>query len=113
MSDDRTRDEVEEIVNDEPGQEPVQAAAIGTIIEEGIKPVKAKSKAKAKATTKVKITKEPVEPITEEMIKEQIHIKEEPPKEKDKNKEMVQCPDCNLSMTQHTLKQIHKKTRIL
>ena len=22
---------------------------------------------------------------------------------------MVQCPDCNLSMTQHTLKSIHKK----
>ena len=22
---------------------------------------------------------------------------------------MVQCPDCNLSMTQHTLKYIHKK----
>ena len=55
--DDQTRDEIEEIVNDEPVQEPVQ--------EEEIKPVKSKSKAKAKAKPKIKITKEPIEPIKE------------------------------------------------
>ena len=48
----QTRDEIEEIINDEPVQEPVQ--------EEEVKPVKAKSKAKAKAN--IKITQEPVEP---------------------------------------------------
>ena len=26
---------------------------------------------------------------------------------------MVNCPDCNLSMTQHTLKYIHKKEDIV
>ena len=49
MSDEeRTRDDIEEIVNDEP----VQEAAIETIIEE-VKPVKAKSIAKAKAKPKI------------------------------------------------------------
>ena len=38
--DDQTRDDIEEIVNDEPVQEPVQ--------EEEIKPVNTKSKAKTK-----------------------------------------------------------------
>ena len=27
----------------------------------------------------------------------------------DKLKKIVQCPDCGLSMTQHTLKYIHKR----
>ena len=36
----------------------------------------------------------------------------EPPNNIDKNKQMFNCPDCNLSMTQHTLKYITKK-RIL
>ena len=39
--------------------------------EEEAKPVKAKPKAKAKAKPKIKITKEPVEPIKEEVIKEE------------------------------------------
>ena len=77
--------------------------------------VKAKPKAKAKAKPKIKITKEPTEPIKEEVteeeevIKEEEVTKEEPPKKIYKNKQMVNCPDCNLSMTQHTLKHVHKK----
>ena len=46
MPDDETRDEIEEIVNDEPVQEAAQ--------EEEIKPVKAKPKANAKAKPKIK-----------------------------------------------------------
>ena len=102
MSDEeQIRDETEEIVNDEPAEEAVTEAVI-----EEVKPaVKAKSKAKAKQ--KIKITKEPVEPTKEETIKEP-----EPIIEVEKkyiyiyiylNKQMVDCPDCNLTMTKHTL----------
>ena len=100
--DDQTRDEIEEVVNDEPVQEPVQ--------EEDIKSLKTKSKAKAKATPKIKITKEPVEP-SREVIEEKPEpvIKGEKPKNNDELKEMVNCPDCSLSMTRHTLKYIHNK----
>ena len=58
MSDGETRNEIEEIVNDEPVQEPVQKP----VQEEKVKPVKAKPKAKSKAKPNIKITKEPVEP---------------------------------------------------
>ena len=54
-NDDQTRDEIEEIVNDEPVQE--------TVTEEEIKPVKTKPKAKAKAKPTIKITKEPIESV--------------------------------------------------
>ena len=43
---------------------------IETVLEEEAKPVKAKPKAKTKAKLKIKITKEPVEPIKEEVVKE-------------------------------------------
>ena len=59
MSDDETREEIEEIVNDEP---PVQEAVIETTLEEEAKPVKAKPQAKTKP--KIKITKEPIKPTT-------------------------------------------------
>ena len=86
-----TRDEIIDIVNNE---EP--------IIEE----VKPKSKPKSRAKPKVKITKEPVEPIVvEEAIVEVV----EPPKKVDKLKEIVECPDCKMKMTVHTLKYIHKR----
>ena len=86
-----TRDEIIDIVNNE---EP--------IIEE----VKPKSKPKSRAKPKVKITKEPVEPIVvEEAIVEVV----EQPKKVDKLKEIVKCPDCNMDMTVHTLKYIHKR----
>ena len=91
MSEEETRDEIIDIVNNE---EP--------IIEE----VKPKSKPKSRAKPKVKITKEPVEPIVvEEAIVEVV----EPPKKVDKLKEIVECPDCNMKMTVHTLKYIHKR----
>ena len=64
----QTRDGIEEIDNNEPPvQEPVQEAISETILEE-FKPVKAKPKAKAKP--KIKITKESIEPIKEETVKE-------------------------------------------
>jgi len=91
-----TRDEIIDIVNNE---EPI----IEVIINEEVKP---KSKPKSRAKPKVKITKEPVEPIVvEEAIVEVV----EPPKKLDKLKEIVECPDCNMKMTVHTLKYIHKR----
>ena len=91
-----TRDEIIDIVNNE---EP--------IIEEEVKEeVKPKSKPKSRAKPKVKITKEPVEPIVvEEAIVEVV----EPPKKVYKLKEIVECPDCKMKMSQHTLKYIHKR----
>ena len=103
MSDEgRTRDEIEEVVND---QDPVQEAVTETVVEEGVKPVKGKSKAKSKTKPKTKITKEPVEAIKEE---EPEPVVEEKLK-KYKFKEFANCPDCGLSMTAHILKYIHKK----
>jgi len=95
-----TRDEIidiinneEEIVKEEIKEEPVK--------EEVIKP-KAKPRA-SRAKPKVKIVKESVEPI----VKESVIEKPEP--KPDKLKSIVQCPDCLLSMTVHTLKYIHKR----
>ena len=49
---------------------------------------------------------EPVEPIVEERIV----VEEKPALVKvDKLKQTVKCPDCNVDMTQHTLKYIHKR----
>ena len=100
--DEQTRDEIEEIDNEE---EPVQETVIETGIEEEGKPVKAKPKAKTKPKPNINIAKEPVEPIKEEPEP----VVEERRKHNDKLKEMVNCPDCNLPMTQRTLKYIHKK----
>ena len=36
-------------------------------------------------------------------------VVEEPPKKIDKLKEIAKCPDCNMDMTVHTLKYIHKR----
>ena len=100
----KTREQIEEIVNnnneetvnDEPVKEEIK--------EEAIKPkAKAKSRAKAK---QVKIVKEPVEQVVEEPVV----VEEKPePKKVDKLKEIVKCPDCNMDMTVHTLKYIHKR----
>ena len=51
--------------------------------------------------------KEPVVEVVEEKPKEP--VVEEKPKKIDKLKTIVQCPDCGLSMTQHTLLYIHKR----
>ena len=94
LDEEQTRDEIEEVVNDEPPvQEPVQETVIETILEEEeAKPVKATT-AKAKAKPKTKITKEPVEPI-KEVIKELEPIieVEEKPKIKQQLKIISQLP---------------------
>ena len=97
MSEEETREQIEEIVNNE---ETVKEAVIEPIIEEE-EEVKPKPKPKARAKPKVKIVKEPVVEVVE--------VVEEKPKKIDKLKEIVKCPDCNMDMTVHTLKYIHKR----
>ena len=100
MSDqEESREEIEQIVNN--NEEEVKEE----VVKEEVKP-KPKSKAKAKA--KVKIVKEQVEQVIKEPV-EQIEEKEEPVEKPNKLKQLVRCPDCNLEMTQHTLKYIHKR----
>jgi hypothetical protein len=94
-----TRDEIIDIINHE--EEIVKEEIVK---EEEIKP-KAKPRP-SRAKPKVKISKEPVELIVvEEAIVEVV----EPPKKVDKLKEIVECPDCKMKMTVHTLKYIHKR----
>ena len=98
----KTREQIEEIVNNN-NEETVNEEPITEIQEEVIKP---KAKAKSRAKAKVKIVKEPVEPVVEEPVV----VEEKPePKKVDKLKEIVKCPDCNMDMTVHTLKYIHKR----
>ena len=102
-----TRDEIIDIVNNE--EAPVKEEIVKEEIkeeplkEEVIKP-KAKPRA-SRAKPKVKIVKESVEPVVEVVEEKTI----EKPKKIDKLKEIVKCPDCNMDMTQHTLKYIHKR----
>ena len=97
-----TRELIEEIVNENPQEDPIKEP-----IEEPIEEVKpkAKPKTKAKAKAKVKIIKEPVI----ETVIEPEPVVEEKTQKIDKLKETVKCPDCGVSMSQHTLKYIHKK----
>ena len=107
MSEEETRDDIidivnnnEETVNEEPVKEEIKEE-----VKEEIKP-KAKPRA-SRAKPKVKIVKEPV---VEEKPKEPVvEVVEEKPKKIDKLKEIVKCPDCNMDMTVHTLKYIHKR----
>jgi hypothetical protein len=111
MSEEETREEIENIINNE---EPIASAAeapqeSAEEVKEEIKPKsKAKSKARAVAAhrPKVKIAKQPVEAVHK--IEEE-PVVEEPPKKIDKLKQIVKCPDCNMDMTVHTLKYIHKR----
>ena len=101
MSEEETREtNYSEIIKNE---ETVKEAVIEPIIEEEEEEeVKPKPKPKARARAKIKIVKEPVvEPVVE--------VVEEKPKKIDKLKEIVKCPDCNMDMTVHTLKYIHKR----
>ena len=105
MAEEDTRDQIEEIIINEL---PTKEAAIETIIEE--EEVKPKPEKKTKSQAKqIKITKqpieEPVEPIVEEPIVEVVGK----PNKVYKLKYIVRCPDCNMEMTQHTLKHIHKR----
>ena len=100
MAEEESRDDIIDIVNNE---EPVKEAVIEPIIEEEEEEeVKPKPKPRARVKAKIKIVKEPVViPIVE--------VVEEKPKKIDKLKEIVKCPDCNMDMTVHTLKYIHKR----
>ena len=99
MSEEETRDEIIDIINNE---EPVKEEVKEEIKEEA----KPKAKSKPRAKPKVKIVKEPVVEVVEEKPEPVVVIK---PKKIDKLKTIVQCPDCGLSMTQHTLLYIHKR----
>ena len=107
MSDDdqlETRELIEDVFND--GEAEIQETVLEAVIE-GFKPVKANAK------PRINVTNEPVEP-TEVIIEEYDPVVEgkpvvgDKPQKVDKLKEMVQCPDYNLSMAQHTLKHIQK-----
>ena len=104
MSDqEESREEIEQIVNN--NEEEVKEE----VVKEEVKP-KPKSKAKAKA--KVKIVKEQVEQVIKgpvEPVVEVVEVIEKPEPKVDKLKSIVQCPDCHMQMTVHTLKYIHKR----
>ena len=58
----------------------------------------------------MKITKQPVESVETIKIEEEPIVEEEPaPVKIDKLKQIVKCPDCNMGMTAHTLRYIHKR----
>jgi len=99
MSEEETRDEIIDIINNE---EPVKEEVKEEIKEEA----KPKAKSKPRAKPKVRIVKEPVVEVVEEKPEP---VVEDKPKKIDKLKTIVQCPDCGLSMTQHTLLYIHKR----
>ena len=107
-----TRDEIEAIVNNEEiVQEEIVKEEIvkEEIKEEIVKEIKPKAKRASRA--KVKIVKESVEPVEPILVEEKPvePVIEEKPKKIDKLKEIVACPDCNMDMTVHTLKYIHKR----
>ena len=95
-----TRDEIEAIVNNE-------EIVNEDVKEEIVKEIKPKAKRASRA--KVKIVKESVEPVEPVIEKPVEPVIEEKPKKIDKLKEIVACPDCNMDMTVHTLKYIHKR----
>ena len=110
----KTREQIIDIVNNE--EEIVQEEPVKEEIKEEVKKEEAKPKAKSKprAKPKVKIVKESVEPVEPVVVEEKpkepvVEVVEEKPKKIDKLKTIVQCPDCGLSMTQHTLLYIHKR----
>ena len=100
MSEEESREETYSVIinNEEPVKEEVKEE-----IKEEAKP---KAKSKPRAKPKVKIVKEPVVEVVEEKPEP---VVEDKPKKIDKLKTIVQCPDCGLSMTQHTLLYIHKR----
>ena len=108
MSDEeKTREQIIDIVNNE---EPVNDEPVKEEVNEEVKEVKPKAKRASRA--KVKIVKESVvsEPVVEVVEEKPVEpVIEEKPKKIDKLKEIVKCPDCNMDMTQHTLKYIHKR----
>ena len=110
MAYEEPREEIEEIINNE---EPINEAVIETIIEEEEEEVKPTPKSKPKANNKakptIKITKEPVEEAIQNNEEEPIVDEKPTPVKVDKSKQIVKCPGCNMEMTQHTSKYIHKR----
>ena len=104
-----TRDEIIDIINNEEEIVKEEIVKEEIVKQEEIKP-KAKPRA-SRAKPKVKITKEPVEPIVKESVVEEPVEVEKPVEKKkiDKLKEIVECPDCKMKLTVHTLKYIHKR----
>ena len=114
----KTREQIEEIVNNV--DEPVKEEPVKEEIKEEVKKEEAKPKAKPRASRakpkQIKIVKESVEPVEPVVVEEKpkepvvevVEVKPEPVKV-DKFKQIVKCPDCNLEMTVHTLKYIHKR----
>ena len=104
----KTREQIIDIVNnEEPVNEDVKEEIKEEIVKEEIKP-----KAKRASRAKVKIVKESVvaEPVVEVVEEKPVEpVIEKPEPKVDKLKSIVQCPDCLLSMTVHTLKYIHKR----
>ena len=102
----KTREQIIDIVNNE------EAPVNEEIKEEPVKEEEIKPKAKraSRAKPKVKIVKESVEPVEPIVIEKPVEpVIEEKPEKIDKLKEIVKCPDCNMDMTVHTLKYIHKR----
>ena len=96
----QTREQIEEIVNNNNNEDPVKEEIIEEIKEE-VKP-KAKARPSRAKAKQVKIVKEPV-------VEEPVVVEAQPEPKVDKLKTIVQCPHCMLSMTSHTLKYIHKR----
>ena len=109
MTDDElTRNQIIDIVNnEEPVKEEIKEIVKEEIKEEPVKQEEIKPKAKRASRAKVKIVKESVEPVEPIVVDEPV-VEEKPEPKVDKLKSIVQCPDCLLSMTVHTLKYIHK-----
>ena len=110
MSEEETRDDMIEILNNE---EPVKEAIIEEVKEEmqeeEIKP-KAKPISKSRAKPNIKIVKEPIVEPVEPLVEEPTVVEEKPaPVKVDRLKQIVKCPGCKMDMTQHTLKYIHKR----
>ena len=108
----KTREQIEEIVNNVEEPVALQENPIEEVKEE-IKP-KAKPRAPRAKPKQIKIVKESVEPVEPVVVEEKpkepvVEVVEEKPKKIDKLKTIVQCPDCMLFMTVHTLKYIHKR----
>ena len=107
----KTREQIEEIVNNVDEPVALQENPIEEVKEE-IKP-KAKPRASRAKPKQIKIVKESVEPVEPvvveaEPVVEVVEVKPEPVKV-DKLKQIVKCPDCKMDMTVHTLKYIHKR----
>ena len=119
MTEEVSREEIENIINNnDNNEEPIKEDNVEEEVKEEIKEEvkeeikeevkpKAKAKSKPKAKPKVKIVKEPVETL--QKIEEVVEEPAPAPVKIDKLKEIVKCPDCNMDMTVHTLKYIHKR----